>query len=145
MGCASDKIYREPPIVPTKTAIIHGFDHTLSAANWHNGKVTTVDGKNVIYSMFIIDDYSYNISLIPGAHRFEIKTTFNQVPTFFSTEGPYEATASVQAMIVAGHNYTLNGTIEGSTVKLWVENSSGKAVSDVVTTAYKKSKASLVS
>ncbi|OGT46391.1 MAG: hypothetical protein A3E83_06320 [Gammaproteobacteria bacterium RIFCSPHIGHO2_12_FULL_41_20] len=144
MGCATGKLYETPDTLPSQRAIIRGFDHSVSAWNWHNGKVVAIDGKTVVYSIFILDDFSYNIPVLPGSHVFTIKSTFNKSATLFSSQGPYEATASIQGTLAAGKGYHLNGIIKEAAIELWIEDDSGKRISYVVTPDYHLATPSLI-
>ena len=91
--------------------------------------------------MFILDDYTYNIAVLPGEHVFTAKMTFNRATSFLTTDGPYEATTTMRAKMIAGSTYRLNGEVAGSTVKMWIESSTGTVVSKVVTANYLRSQA----
>ncbi|WP_193212860.1 hypothetical protein [Luteolibacter marinus] len=79
-------------------------------------------------------DEGAKVVLRPGRHRIVVQGSFQRG---FTKPGPYVGRAEVDCNFEAGRVYRAYGTVEGSDLKLWIEDmGSGRRVSKIATASY---------
>ncbi|OGT25802.1 MAG: hypothetical protein A3I77_00035 [Gammaproteobacteria bacterium RIFCSPLOWO2_02_FULL_42_14] len=135
-GCGSSVNYVQPNQVMSQSTTIQGNEirHGMLSANWTYTYVRSIDNRPISYSFFTGMSAGYKIRVTPNMpHKFTILSQFNQSMT---DGGPYEGFGDITATLKPGQNYVVRSKSNGAKINMWIENMSGKKISQILSVPY---------
>lgn len=123
-GCASPNAYVAP--AAADSAHLTGKWLRTGLYEWESYGVRAVDDRFV--SNPLVGRFSGSrVPLTPGERRILVEAEFNRTA---AGSGPFEAFIALRHDFRANTEYRLNGAIRGNLVEVWVEEPSGRKVSE---------------
>ncbi len=135
-GCATTNKYREPSPNAGFLATLRGYSNRQSTFEWSRHYIISIDEKTVSYDAIAVmlnNQSSETLRILPGEHEMKIYSEFNRE---HSELCPCEATTELKAIFTGGMEYRLKARIEERNVVMWIEDSTGRPISETAWTKY---------
>ena len=135
-GCATTNKYREPAADAGALAGLRGYSDRQSTFEWSRHYIISIDDKAVSYDAITVtfnNQSSQALRILPGEHYMKIYSEFNRE---HSELCPCEASTELKAMLTGGMEYRLKAMIEEPNVVMWIEDPTGRPITEIARTKY---------